>query len=529
MLEKNEMLAIWFLNVDLGEKRTGVESAALARAQLFKNELNLTPRIISRNYRPHQRDELRRMVARGELPEDVKVFNIYDAFQDLWSDDEKGGHEPDFLEGRPSWRRETVEGHNHDRIFDAQGELRCYAVRNPITDRTHWVNHFYKKKIYRRDYHDCRGFLSCTQILDIPTGEVMERIFFRRDGSIALLQHHERGADKKVVSTISQLIGRNGEIVEVFHDDDELIRYGLQLVLNREGGRDHVLIIDRNPIFYKMAIGLRNENQENRIFVVPVVHAVHVVDARNLETSRTNSNFAAFLDDLKTPDAVVVLTERQRADILRRYGNGNVRTIPHSCKITEKADAASGRQRYKAVYLARYSAEKQHDLAIKAFSKIVETLPQATLYCYGYGAIKKDLEKLIKELRLEENVFLPEWVDQISDVYEEAGLTILTSRTEGFSLTVLESLAHGCPVVGFDVAYGPAEMIMDGCNGYLVPFSDTDLLAQRIIDVMTCDDDSYDQMCAGARASAARFSSARVALEWKSLLSALSTPSPLTA
>lgn len=518
----SEIPSVWFLNIDLGEKRTGVESAALTRAHVFRSELKITPCIVSRNYRPHQRDELKRMIARGELDEGVPVFNIYDAFQDLWAEDGFDERlEPDLLKGRSSWRKEVVTGTSHQRILDQQGNLRCYAVRNAITDQLHWVNHFYKKKIYRRDYYDSRGFLSCTQNLDVPTGEVMERIFFRKDGSIALLQHHGRNSENQVISTVSQFIDRNGQIAEVFHEDDDLIFHGLQLILKRLGGHGHVLIIDRGRAFYKIAVRLRDRNPDKRISVVPVIHAVHVVDSNNLETSRTNSNFVDFLEDLSTPDAVVVLTERQRADVLKRYGQGNVRAIPHSCRLTNKIDAVGERQRYKAVYLARYSPEKKHDIAIKAFSKIVETLPQATLHCYGYGAIRKDLEDLIKELGLQENVILEEWTDQISEVYEEAGLAILTSKTEGFSLTVLESLAHGCPVVAFDVAYGPGDMILDGCNGYLVPFPDTDLLAQRIVDVMTCDDETYGRLCATALASAARFSSTRVALEWKSLLSGL--------
>lgn len=517
----SEIPSVWFLNVDLGEKRTGVESAALSRAHVFRNELNLTPRIISRNYRPHQRDELKRMVERGELDGDVPVFNIFDAFQDLWCDDACHRSRPDLLAGHPTWRSEPVSGTNHERILDEQGNLRSYAVRNAITNNLHWVNHFYKKKLYRRDYYDCRGFLSCRQILEISTGEVMERIFFRSDGSIALLQHHERNSANQVVFTISQLIDRSGQIEKVFHEDDDLILHGLHLILNRQERGDHVLVIDRSRIFYKMALRLRNDDSGNRIFVVPVIHAVHVVDGNNLETSKTNSNFVDFLEDLKTPDAVVVLTERQRADVLRRYGAGNVKAIPHSCRIANKPVSSSGRQRFKAVYLARYSAEKQHDVAIKAFSKVVEILPQATLHCYGYGAIRKDLEKQIKELNLEQNVLLPEWVDNVSQVYEEAGLTILTSKTEGFSLTVLESLAHGCPVVGFDVAYGPGDMIMDGFNGYVVPHLDIETFSQRVIDVMTCDGEAYERLCAGALASAARFSSARVGLEWKGLLASL--------
>ncbi|MEX1027520.1 MAG: glycosyltransferase, partial [Candidatus Paceibacterota bacterium] len=52
------------------------------------------------------------------------------------------------------------------------------------------------------------------------------------------------------------------------------------------------------------------------------------------------------------------------------------------------------------------------------------------------------------------------------------------------SLVVLESLCHGCPVVAFEVNYGPADMIEDGENGALVPFDNEDLLAQRIIEIL---------------------------------------------
>ncbi len=39
---------------------------------------------------------------------------------------------------------------------------------------------------------------------------------------------------------------------------------------------------------------------------------------------------------------------------------------------------------------------------------------------------------------------------------------------EGFSLALLESLAHGVPVISYDIKYGPNELITPDFNGYLI-------------------------------------------------------------
>lgn len=39
---------------------------------------------------------------------------------------------------------------------------------------------------------------------------------------------------------------------------------------------------------------------------------------------------------------------------------------------------------------------------------------------------------------------------------------------EGFSLALLESLAHGVPVISYDIKYGPSELITSDFNGYLI-------------------------------------------------------------
>ena len=60
----------------------------------------------------------------------------------------------------------------------------------------------------------------------------------------------------------------------------------------------------------------------------------------------------------------------------------------------------------------------------------------------------------------------------------------MTSSFEGYPLSTLESMSRGCPVVSYDIKYGPREQISDGVEGFLVPAGDVELLAQRVIELL---------------------------------------------
>ena len=45
---------------------------------------------------------------------------------------------------------------------------------------------------------------------------------------------------------------------------------------------------------------------------------------------------------------------------------------------------------------------------------------------------------------------------------------LMPSVFEGYPLASLESMAHGCPVIAYDIKYGPREQIDDGVDGFLV-------------------------------------------------------------
>ena len=90
-----------------------------------------------------------------------------------------------------------------------------------------------------------------------------------------------------------------------------------------------------------------------------------------------------------------------------------------------------------------------------------------------------DLEGLAAELHIQANVrFLGE-ISDVPSLLARASLFVLPSHSEGISLTLLEAMARGLPVVATKVG-GNAEVVVNGETGFLVPPNDPSALAHRL-------------------------------------------------
>jgi glycosyltransferase involved in cell wall biosynthesis len=94
------------------------------------------------------------------------------------------------------------------------------------------------------------------------------------------------------------------------------------------------------------------------------------------------------------------------------------------------------------------------DVAIAAFAKIKDQMPEAEFHIYGRGPEKKNLEHLITELGLEHRVFIKDTIpiDEIANVMANADLGIIPKRNdpfggEAFSTKILEFMSLGVPVI----------------------------------------------------------------------------------
>ena len=286
--------------------------------------------------------------------------------------------------------------------------------------------------------------------------------------------------------------------------------------------RRFVMVSDKNRFYFRPLRKVRDSGCGN-ISVVAIIHAVHTKDGFNIRTSGTNINYADILTDLAAQDAVVVATDRQRQDITDRYGPGNLHVIPHAYRENTSSDAPGfhERERTRVIYVGRYSEEKNHPAAVRAFVRVVAEIPEATLHTYGSGSRKSEIEALVTSLGMEQNIFVHDYATDVASLYRSAGLSLLTSKGEGYALVIMESLCHGCPVVAFDVNDGPADMIRHGKTGALVPFNHEEALATALIDILN-DTQRHEQMCDDALESACEFGVDVVAAKWRRLLHELS-------
>ncbi len=524
---KVEETTFWFLNQNFGFQRSGVENAALLRYRVFEQEMHVRPVLLTCRYNPRLQESIEKLVANKALPESSVCRSVHDYFQDAEEVPTRLNTGQSLFDN-PMIRSQLVADRRDIRVTSPQGQLLMYVVRNPVNDALIHINHFSDGVKFRKDYYDSRGFLSCIQYLD-STGAVNHEHYLRPGGSLAFVKLYKRIDNKPQLSNI-RLYDSTGVLLACWFSESEWLTFALQAMLKSRGGK-HVLVVDKNRYWYLPAVTARDHlhrESPGQVAVVPIIHALHTHTVADMATSPTNSNFRDILHDIKRPDAVITLTDQQMNDITARYGAGQLFPIGHSCEIKNSIPEFKTRDRFRIVSMARYSPEKNHHLAIAAFAKVVAKYPEARLDFYGFAvagnSLLSDLKTQLESLGLQNHVGLNEWTDDPAAHYTRAGLSLLTSQAEAYSLAIMESLCHACPAIAFDVPYGPSHLIVHGETGLLAPFGDTDALADQILSVF----DSYEfheGLSKKAFASASRFSHAEAAHHWRQLFSVVGVSS----
>jgi glycosyltransferase involved in cell wall biosynthesis len=135
-----------------------------------------------------------------------------------------------------------------------------------------------------------------------------------------------------------------------------------------------------------------------------------------------------------------------------------------------------------AVTVARLSPEKNIENLLRAAARVRERDPAFRLEIAGDGPCREGLVQLVQELNIGSVVkFLGE-VRDIPSLLARASLFVLPSKSEGISLTLLEAMARGLPVIATSVGGNP-EVVVDGKTGCLVPSDDPTALAAALVDL----------------------------------------------
>ena len=133
--------------------------------------------------------------------------------------------------------------------------------------------------------------------------------------------------------------------------------------------------------------------------------------------------------------------------------------------------------------IAVFRAQKRLDLWLQAAKEIANDVPEARFVIVGDGPSRGELEAAVAAANLQDRVLMPGLQSNIVDWLSCMDVFMMTSEFEGLPLALLEAMMTGTPVVGTAVG-GIPEVIEDGDNGFLVPFGETERLAERAVELL---------------------------------------------
>jgi L-malate glycosyltransferase len=126
---------------------------------------------------------------------------------------------------------------------------------------------------------------------------------------------------------------------------------------------------------------------------------------------------------------------------------------------------------------------KDYPTFLRAARQVREAVPDAAFVLAGEGPLMGEIRGEAHALGLAEKTFLVGGCKQVAELLAVSDVCVLSSRSEGFSNSILEYMAAGKPAVVTDVG-GAREAIEEGKTGFLVPAGDDRLMAARIIDLL---------------------------------------------
>ena len=329
-----------------------------------------------------------------------------------------------------------------------------------------------------------------------------------------LVSHLSGGGAERTVAYLSGYLARNGVdtcVLSVsdkkFYELDERVKYASLHIANEEKNivdrwfkavRRTVLInrfIAREQpdvvfcMLYRMAKYLTlTKNRSYKLIVSErnnpaVVKAKKDVDLRRRIFSACNG---IVFQTLRAQNYFPEEFRRKGAVIPNAVGNEQV------YRISPVSDRAQ-----KICAVGRLCRQKNYPLLIRAFKRVLKKHPAYVLEIYGNGPDLPALTELAGSLGISDRVRFcgmnPNVVQKIAD----AACYVLCSLYEGMPNALMEAMAAGVPCVAVDCPNGPAELIVDGENGILIPCGEEDALVGAILKMI--EDKQFAERC-GLRA-----------------------------
>lgn len=213
---------------------------------------------------------------------------------------------------------------------------------------------------------------------------------------------------------------------------------------------------------------------------IPLIHTKH----GNLYPTRFMHILLEKFSYRRT-NTIVTVSKEARDSYLQATmcDHNNVITILNGIDVDgfkSNGNTKTGQMTITIGIVARLAPEKDHMTLINAFKIASNIIPSLRLIIVGDGPLKQNLVNFVHDSGLSDKATFFGTCFDIPNILLTFDIFVLSSTTEGISISLLEAMASSLPCIATD-AGGNKEVVIDGETGYIVPPSNPKLMADRIV------------------------------------------------
>lgn len=215
-------------------------------------------------------------------------------------------------------------------------------------------------------------------------------------------------------------------------------------------------------------------------------------------------------------DAYVVLT---LDDKMRLKNNKDLNSYVIYNPIGFKQKEKSKLENKKFIALGRLSKVKGFDTLINNFKEFNKVNKEWTLDIVGDGKEKENLQKQINEYNLCDFIKILPRTNNVKQLYQEASIYCMSSRTEGWGLVILEAMESGLPVITYEMPC-IREILKNGNEGMMIENRDGKKYVETMLELANSFD-KRKEIANKATERAKEFSIENIGRQWEELFKEL--------
>lgn len=445
----------YFITSRIDSLTSAIELAEIKRLKLFK-KLNIPAKIVTLDYFRYQCKIWKELGISNDVVNPIEYFQKLDTSQNSTHD---------VLKKVLSDKKLTIR--ENQGFIDQKLRVQTTEYKGKIDYVTYLDRWGFTD---RRDFY-VDNHLSYSEYFD-DGGKLITRTYYNGQGDTFLTYHYRGGNGNIPVLTLIQL--KSSNCWHQFDTEADFWAYFLDYLIKRDPSA--VLYSDREDYVLKPF----------ELMTEPAIKFVilHSAFTKNAQPQGEPFPYIKQLFELQSKINGIICATRQEAIDLKNRPEIHVPcySIPVSYLTEELLTQSSpfeDRIPGQIIAIARLTPVKQLDQLINSVILTHQKLPFVDLKIYGYDddwqnyETSTRLHRIVEDANADGYIHFCGYRKDLTSVYRTADIAVLTSAYEGFSMAILEALGYSCPVVSYNINYGPKELIKDKKTGVLVPAGDT--------------------------------------------------------